>query len=745
MFNGLRKALFRKSKKISAQSSTVSSQEQVNSESQYIADQPITSKAEDRFNRAPFATRIAQTIVSRQDPTSIVIGLFGPWGDGKTSVLEMMQEAIEPNTNCIVIRFNPWHFQREELLLRGFFSTMADSLGKSLPNLKEKAGDLLSKYGGILSIASISAWPGFEFSPGDAAKSVGETMSNVGLDELRRRIENMLAESKKRLIILIDDIDRLDRDETHAIFKLVKLSASFRYTAYVLALDDKVVAASLGERYGAGGEAAGRAFLEKIIQVPLHLPPADDIGLRQLTFEGVDNALKQAQIELNTTQVDAFVRHYDDSLLSKIETPRRAKLYSNALLFALPILKGEVNPVDLMLLEGIRIFYPNLYVAIRENADLFLRGEHERRRNENDLDSVDSLIIQAVPGISTHERDILKHRLLKPLFPRIGNTVYQAEWDSEWSKEQKVCSNQYFKRYFTYSVPIGDIADSKIKDFCNSALSTSDSQMRTIMEEIASKQSFPRLIVKLRQSEETMSEVHARALIKAFAKNGDLLPQERGMLMVSDTRSRCGMLIARLLRQIQAGAIRQAEAEWLLYNSHPLDFGMECVRWIHHGEGRTEADRVLTDEGDLALYQILANRINDADLIEPLFLQFGRSAPLMYRFWSDQLSISEITTRLRTTFEANPDLMDRFLATYIGESWGMETGLSRPSDFERSEYDAVTRLLSGDYIVANLRERFGEELDDPQEYLQDSIPLARRIAHQFTYIHRYVLQQVTSS
>src|SRR3546814_11323043 len=48
---------------------------------QYIADQPIASKSEDKFNRAPFATRIAETLATRSDPSSIVIGLYGPWGD----------------------------------------------------------------------------------------------------------------------------------------------------------------------------------------------------------------------------------------------------------------------------------------------------------------------------------------------------------------------------------------------------------------------------------------------------------------------------------------------------------------------------------------------------------------------------------------------------------------------------------------------------------------------------------------
>lgn len=354
---------------------TSTSSEVIATNDQFTSDQPITGKSQDRFNRAPFATRIAETIATRGEHSSIVIGIFGPWGDGKTSVLEMMQETLQSHANVVTIRFNPWHFQSEELLLRGFFTTLADGMGQSLPNMKEKAGELLKKYGNLLSLASITVGGVIQITPGETAKGFGDAMSNVGLDELKARIEGMLDEANKRLVIMIDDIDRLDRTETHAIFKLVKLSASFKHTSYVLAFDDAVVSASLGERYGDGGSAAGRAFLEKIIQVPLHLPPADQNSLRALALESIQNTLNQTEIQLTQPQVDTFIRHFDDAVLPNLETPRRAKLYSNALMFALPILKGEANPVDLMLIEGIRVIFPSLYITIRENPELFLNGE----------------------------------------------------------------------------------------------------------------------------------------------------------------------------------------------------------------------------------------------------------------------------------------------------------------------------------------------------------------------------------
>ncbi len=116
-------------------------------ETSYSSDRPITSKDEDKFNRWPFAERIADTIVRRTDTTSLVVGIYGIWGDGKTSVLNMMEDALKSSQGVILIRFNPWYFQSEEQLIRGFFATMADALGRSLPTKVEELGKILEKYG----------------------------------------------------------------------------------------------------------------------------------------------------------------------------------------------------------------------------------------------------------------------------------------------------------------------------------------------------------------------------------------------------------------------------------------------------------------------------------------------------------------------------------------------------------------------------------------------------------------------
>jgi predicted KAP-like P-loop ATPase len=82
---------------------------------QYTDDAPIFSRAQDRFSRWPFAERIAHVLATRTDPSSLVIGLYGPWGDGKTSVVNMMAEALATDEGVICVPFNPWHFEDENI------------------------------------------------------------------------------------------------------------------------------------------------------------------------------------------------------------------------------------------------------------------------------------------------------------------------------------------------------------------------------------------------------------------------------------------------------------------------------------------------------------------------------------------------------------------------------------------------------------------------------------------------------
>src|SRR5690242_9246115 len=91
------------------------------------SDAPLTDPSEDRFRRWPFAQHVARTLARQHDPSSLVVAIYGVWGDGKTTVLNYIRRALEEE-GAIPVWFNPWRFRDEDMLLVRFF----DELGKAM-------------------------------------------------------------------------------------------------------------------------------------------------------------------------------------------------------------------------------------------------------------------------------------------------------------------------------------------------------------------------------------------------------------------------------------------------------------------------------------------------------------------------------------------------------------------------------------------------------------------------------------
>jgi predicted KAP-like P-loop ATPase len=311
-----------------------------------VTDKPITKIADDRFGRSEFAKRIAGVISSLKDKSSIVVSVNAPWGEGKTSVLKMIEEELSNSENSIVVWFNPWRFPDENQLLLNFFQTLDSHLKFKLKGVSEKIGEGFKDIVTFLSGIEVMG-----FALGGGVKNVAEKrLPGTDIEGATTKVKDALQESPKKIVIFMDDIDRLDSREVQAVFRLVKLTADFPNTAYILAFDDEKVAASLADQFG--GEEAGRSFLEKIVQVSLPVPPADSKVLRRMVFDGVDSALNSIGAELSQEEARQFVTVFDKSFSRMFSSPRTVKRFTNMLNFALPILKSEVNNLDLILIEG---------------------------------------------------------------------------------------------------------------------------------------------------------------------------------------------------------------------------------------------------------------------------------------------------------------------------------------------------------------------------------------------------------
>jgi len=176
---------------------------------EFYTDEPIKNKSDDIFERNSFAKRIAEVILQRQETRCFTVGVYGAWGDGKTSTLRLIEITLnkEGKDDTIVVRFNPWRISSEEGLLSGFFQTLASALGKKLHTIKERIFKTIADYGEAVSSVTFPSKTVSGAAGGIVQLMKGQ--AKVTLETLKNRVEKILIEEGKRVVVIIDDIDRL--------------------------------------------------------------------------------------------------------------------------------------------------------------------------------------------------------------------------------------------------------------------------------------------------------------------------------------------------------------------------------------------------------------------------------------------------------------------------------------------------------------------------------------------------------
>lgn len=680
------------------------------------SDSPIQKSTEDRFGRWPFAQRVGQVIATRTDLSSIVVGIHAPWGDGKTSVLNLIVEELNQHTNVLVVHFNPWRFPDEAQLLHKFFSTIAAKLDTTLKTKGERFGELAEKYADALSPLSLVGI--------DAPKFLGwiaKARPKADLEELKTRFEKRLEESGKRVVVVMDDIDRLDKEEMQAIFKLVKLSADFPNTAYVLAFDEQRVAEALNEKYS--GVGSGRSFLEKIIQVPLPLPPVSTKVRRALALEGIESALKLAEVELTFEQKKRFGDIFDKAFLSRIETPRLAKRLANAMTFAVPILTGEVDAVDLILLEAIRTFYPNLYASIRENEEIYVGTAFDWAVNEKEVESQVKDTIEAALKNYTEESKRAARLVIQELFPKTGASglfqpnSYGAGDNVTWAREKRIASKYYFRRYFTYGVPSDDISDKEIEQFIRAISANGVEYVKATVKELSSNNRADVLIEKLRSFEDELPPDTARLLALGIASSGRFLPQSHPVdrFFGLGAYAQASSMIRHLINRIPDLAERDKFALELTDLTDPLPFAFDYSSWIRplkQSQFSENKVAVVSNECELEIYKRIAKRIAAEASQEPLERRYPMDAQGFYQFWVNNDN-EGIRNYLELRFKNNPEEADEFITAVLGlkpESVS-ERGFQLVD--ERGWYALIARMIEPEKLIETLKHKY-PTFDSPQ-------------------------------
>lgn len=516
------------------------------------ADRPSSNPQEDLFGHAPFAESLANSIYRYSGTDGLVLALYGPWGSGKSTVLSYVQHFLEqhPETDQpVIVIFNPWWFSGQENLARAFLGQLQAVLPAKSEKFK-KLGDLFGDFaegvGGLIDLSGMT---------GGAGSTIGKLFGLVtkrkpkDVPALKSEISKVLREAGKRILVVIDDIDRLTPEETRQLFTVIKALADFPNVVYLLAFDREVAAQAIEHQSGIPGER----YLEKIIQVPFELPPVDRVALQAALFKRLDEVLGDTSDGLFDQSYWANVFH--EGIDPLIQVPRDVVRFTNTLSVTYPGVRGEVNPVDFIALEALRVFLPSLYDVIRTNQDKF-SGHSGDNRFDSDQKAAAAFHEQWAQALPEQMRSSTRD-LLERIFPKTGQMGYGADRLTQWRRSLRACHPDVFPTYFRMTVPPGAVRRSEMLELLSLAewpATLGDALVQATSEKRPDGLSKARALLErlMDHVEEDIPDEHIPVFVNVLFDIGDLLvldSDERGSFDFGN-ESRITRVVYQLVKRV---------------------------------------------------------------------------------------------------------------------------------------------------------------------------------------------------
>lgn len=441
-------------------------------------DNPIKSATSDKLGFSYIAHHLALAFLKNDLGRGFVVGVEGPWGSGKSSMVNLAIEEIKNKDIAEVVEFAPWLVGSRSELLTQLFSDLEPVIIKLAPeNEKEEIRRVLNKYAklssGLAAMADVAEIAGLPWAGifKKIFKESGEKAAEISersLSDLNSSLRNKLKLLKKPIIVFVDDLDRLDPGEVAEVLRLVKAVADFPNVAYILSYDVEIVAGSLEKAIGIKN---GRSYLEKIVQASFKVPDAMNYDLKNWLRDGFEELLSDVEIsEEARKRLESVYRRWSPKLLN---TPRDVIRIINSLRLHFVPVKDYVDPGDMLLLHMIKSKHGNLYnwvedyviklSSIQDHEDIIFGKDSKAAEglsealDKMDADRSDVLfgLAEVFPGIDISkgkEFDILNinPKAIKPFI-----------------NERRLSSPHHFSYYFSFSRPAGSVDDSEIESFLN--------------------------------------------------------------------------------------------------------------------------------------------------------------------------------------------------------------------------------------------------------------------------------------
>lgn len=672
------------------------------SKQSYSADRPIRSKKDDILGRAKFASRLADDIHSWDENDSLVIALYGAWGAGKTSVKNMLLEANRKKgpTALSVVDFNPWQLSGTGNIPAAFFRELGLALKEEGPERDvEKRAQKWNAYAATLAVAGTAAefvgkaMPLAGVPGGTIVESIGTGMKSAAtsakecsealkakseaasksLEDQKKELATLLARLPQPLLVVIDDIDRLTTDEILQVFQLVKANADFPRVIYLLLFERDVVSKALNKISG----DKGTEFLEKIVQVGYHIPHASPAAVQKVLFTGIDRHLDESPASKHWDK-NRWRNLYTDGIAGYFRNLRHVYRFLASFSFHVQQHRSEksfeVNPVDLIGLETLRVFEPSVYERLPGAKTILTRYEGPSMFGEIKQETIDQALSQIVSAAAPETQGPVS-AILKVLFAPLSSS-YAGKYGvtgshHQWFRALRICHPNLFDKYFTLTIADDDMSQAELDSLL--AFTADAKGFMSACDALKKRNLLKTAFDRLEAYKEHIPLQNMPALIEALCNLSDGFPKRQASFLEFGLETLASRLVYFGLKRETNPKKRFEILYEALVRSTGLALPVQIISLQERvGDREASGYEFLVEEGDLLeLKKICVEKLRTASKTAA-FRQSPQLLGFLFR-WSEWTSLDEVRTWVMKHSD-NPKGAVWLLTVLLGEmhSWGQE-------------------------------------------------------------------------
>lgn len=297
---------------------------------------------------------------------SFSLGVTGEWGVGKTTFLGELKEKIERHAD--IVEFNPWMCSSPEQVTNDFFASLRHQLSPHYSSLSNPIKEY-SRYIGSLTVSS-QPWASLDFLLPSKQES---------LFEKKKTLSEQFSKLPRPVVVIIDDVDRLERDEVFEVLRLIRNTADLSNMIYMVAYDKEYVTSVLEEK----NIKDSSAYLEKIFPVEVHLPKVEE----HLIWKSLQTEMDaQCNLGKDFTKILFSKFESDDKelILRVLDNYRRVKRFARLFMLNAAYLNrnsnGELKWLDVFWLELLQMYDKKSYDVLANDVNVLLHCYGDRFR-----------------------------------------------------------------------------------------------------------------------------------------------------------------------------------------------------------------------------------------------------------------------------------------------------------------------------------------------------------------------------